>query len=58
MAENEDSTTVEIDRNLHQRIKIFGAKKKISIKDLVYQGMSLYMDEVEKGIEDKESDKI
>jgi len=30
MAEK-DSTTVEIDKELHQRIKIYGAKKNISI---------------------------
>jgi len=58
MAENDNSTTVEIDKDLHRRIKIFGVSKSISIKDLVYQGMSLYMDEVEKGIEDNGSDKL
>jgi len=52
------STTIEIDRELHKRIKVFGAGKGLSIKDLVYQGMSLYMDEVEKGIDDDGIDKI
>lgn len=58
MTEKDNSTTVEIDRELHRRIKIFGVSKNISIKDLVYQGMSLYMDKVEEGIENSGTDKI
>jgi len=47
MAENDGSTTVEIQKDLHKRVKIFSVARGISVKDLIYKGMSLYMDDVE-----------
>jgi hypothetical protein len=58
MAEEQNiiKTTIDLPENLHQRIKMLGVKKKITMKDLIILGLYNFIEEAEneKEIDDSE----
>ena len=43
-----NTTTVELDNNLHTRLKVYAAEKRITLKSLVAQALNEYLEKQNK----------